>query len=71
MPLSRQKKEKLPNTNRDHSHKKQKGSLETWEKTMGIIFKNRTCSDENELLGGDFHPVLHKVEADILQVIKK
>ena len=35
------------------------------------IFKNMACSEGYQLLGVDFHAVLGKVEADILQVTKE
>ena len=38
-------------------------------KTPGFIFKtSMTCIEGDEILGGDFHAILDKIEVDMLQV---
>ena len=70
-----------------HSHKKQKNSLETWAvyieiplvswnltnspKHQGSILKNMVSSEGDQLLAEDFHAIMGKIEAGLLQIAKK
>lgn len=46
-------------------------SLPKGLKNQGLIFKDMACPVGDKLLRGDFHTVLDKKEADILQITKK
>ena len=40
-------------------------------KTPGLNFKNMASSEGDQLLVGTFHPIMDKIEADVLQIAKK
>ena len=76
-----------PVLKQNHSHKKRKNSLETrsihtkyyilcWNlannpKHRRWSLKNLACAKGDELLEGDFHTILDKIEPDMLQITKK
>ena len=35
------------------------------------FLKNMACTKADRLLGGDFHAVFHKIEADMFQITNK
>ena len=67
----------------NHSHKKRKDSLETravhieicmlcWNLiNLGSVLDNMACTNGNQLLEGDLHAILNKIETDILQITKE
>ena len=71
----------------NHSHKKQKDSLETralqieifmlcWTlpsgpKHQGSLLKNMAFSEGNQLFAGDFHTLLDEINTSMLQFAKK
>ena len=70
-----------------HSHKKWKNSQETqavhievrmlcWNlvkapRHRGSFLDNMACTKGNQLLEGDLHAIVDKIEADILQITKE
>ena len=64
-----------------HSHKKRKDSLETWAiykeismncpKHRGSLLKSMAGSERDQLLARTFDAIMDKIEADLLQIIKK
>ena len=59
--------------NTDHLHKNLFRILKFNErpKTPGIILRNMTSSEGDQLLAGGFHAILDNIEVDILQIVKK
>ena len=59
--------------NTDHLHKNLFRILKFNErpKTPGIILRNMTSSEGDQLLAGGFHAILDNIEVDILQMVKK
>ena len=59
--------------NTDHLHKNLLGILKFNKrpKTPGIILRNMTSSEGDQLLAGAFHAIVDKIEIDILQIVKK
>ena len=71
----------------NYSHKKRKDNLETravhieicmlcWNlvngpKYRGSFLDNMSCTKGNQLLEGDLHAIMDKIEADILQITKR